>query len=274
MNLDLLSDNIKIERKDRRDIIENLKKPIVYSPSAYGVDNFCTGKKVKIAVLDSGCPRHKDIKIGGDKISFCEGNIGTTDQNGHATMIAGIIAANNKKSIIGIAPHAELLYGRIINNKCICGFNSLVAGVLWAIVKEVDIIVIALGTQYDYMVLRDVVKKARNYGICVFSAAGDKNIDKKWQIDFPARYEDVISTGFLKRGKSQNEIIRKKVDFCLPNKGLYTTYLDNKYIKVSGSSISTAFYAGLAAVLVEQYKKEGKKDIPTMVYSKLKSIFK
>ncbi len=274
MNLDLLPDNIKVERKARRGVLKNLKKPITYSPSAYGVDNFYTGKKVKIAILDSGCPHHKDIKIGGDRISFCEENIGTTDYNGHATMIAGIIAANNKKSIIGIAPHAELMYGRIINNKGICGFNSLVAGVLWATVKEVDIIVIALGTQYDYIVLRDAVKKAIARGICVFAASGDKDIDEKWLIDFPARYENVISTGFLKRGKNQNEIIRKKVDFCLPNRGLYTTYLGNKYIKVSGSSISTAFYAGLAAVLVEQYKKEGKKDIPTMVYSKLKSIFK
>ena len=274
MNLDLLPDSIEIEEKAKKNIIDELEEPILYSPIAYGIDTACTGKKVKISILDSGCPRHKDIKVVGDRISFCEENLGSYDSQGHATMLAGIIASRNKKAVTGLAPHSEIQYGRIINNKGICGFNSLVAGVLWSIVKEVDIIVIALGTQYDYIVLKDAVKKAREHGICVFAASGDKGIDNEWDMDFPARYEHVISTGFMTRNKAQNDILRKKVDLNLPNRGLYTTYLDNKYIKVSGSSVSTAFYAGLAAVLIEQYKKEKKKDIPTEVYSKLSSLFK
>jgi subtilisin family serine protease len=274
MNLDLLPDSISIKQKSRRNITDKLKEPIVYSPLAYGIDNMCTGKKVKIAILDSGCPRHKDIKVSGDKINFCEENLGSYDSNGHSTMLAGIINSRNKKAITGLAPHAEVQYGRVINNKGACGFNTLVAGVLWSVVRGVDIIVIAMGTQYDYVVLKDAIKKARDYGICVFAASGDKGIDKKWNLDFPARYKNVISTGFMTRSKAQNNILRKKVDFNLPNNGLYTTYLDNKYIKVSGSSISTAFYAGLAAVLIEQYKKEKKADIPTEVYAKLRSIFK
>jgi len=274
MNLELIPDSINVKQKPKRNIIDELDEPIIYSPSAYGVDNMCTGKRVKIAILDSGCPRHKDIKIVGDKISFCEENLGTYDSHGHATMLAGIISANNKKSIVGLAPHAEIQYGRVINNKGVCGFNSLVAGVLWSIVKGVDIIVIALGTQYDYIVLKDAVRKAREYGICVFAASGDTDISPQWNVDFPARYENVISTGFMTRNKEKNDILRKKTDFNLPNRGLYTTYLDNKYIKVSGSSVSTAFYAGLAAVLIEQYKNENKADIPTEVYAKLSSIFK
>jgi subtilisin family serine protease len=274
MNMDLLPNSIKVRKKSTKSIVDELEEPIIYSPLAYGVDNMCTGKKVKISILDSGCPRHKDVKVMGDRISFCEENLGSYDTHGHATMLSGIINSRNKKAITGLAPHAEIQYGRVINNKGDCGFNSLVAGVLWSIVKGVDIIVIAMGTQYDYVVLKDAVKKARDYGICVFAACGDKNIDENWQADFPARYENVISTGFMKRNKAQNEILRKKIDFNLPNKGLYTTYLDNKYIKVSGSSVSAAFFAGLAAVLVEQYKKEKKEDIPTEVYAKLDSIFK
>lgn len=274
MNIELLPDSIKVEKKTKRNVVDQLDEPIIYSPSAYGIDNRCTGKKVKIAILDSGCPRHKDIKIMGDKISFCEENLGSYDSNGHSTMLAGIISSRNKKAITGLAPHAEVQFGRVINNKSMCGFNSLVAGVLWSIVKGVDIIVIAMGTQYDYIVLQDALKKARSHDICVFAASGDKKINEDWQMDFPARYDSTISTGFMTRNKKQNEIIREQTDFHLPYKGLYTTYLDNKYIKVTGSSISSAFYAGLAAVLIEQYKKENKMDIPTEVYTKLKHIFK
>ncbi len=274
MNVELTPDSIEVEKKPKRNMVDQLGETIVYSPMAYGIDNRCTGKKVKISILDSGCPRHKDVKIMGDKISFCEENLGYYDSHGHATMLAGIINSRNKKAITGLAPHAEIQYGRVINNKNMCSFNSLVAGVLWSIVKKVDIIVIAMGTQYDYIVLQDAIKKAREHGICVFAASGDKNIDKNWQIDFPARYDSVISTGFMTKNKVKNEILRKKVDFNLPYKSLYTTYLDSKYVKVSGSSVSTAFYAGLAAVLIEQYKKEKKMDIPTEVYAKLKSVFK
>ena len=274
MNIELFPDSIKVEKKAKRGVIDKLKEPIIYSPSAYGIDNMCTGRKVKISILDSGCPRHKDIKRIGDKISFCEENLGTYDSHGHSTMISGIIGAKNPKAITGLAPHAEIQFGRVVNSKGDCGFNALVAGVLWSIVKGVDIIVIAMGTQYDYVVLKDAIKKARDYGICVFAACGDKDINKDWQADFPARYENAISTGFMTRGKVKNNILRKKVDFNLPNKGLYTTYLNDKYTKISGSSVSTAFYAGLAAVLVEQYKREKKADIPTEVYAKLSSIFK
>lgn len=267
MKVDTLSDQFIIQKK-KRSVVDKIPSTIIYSPSAYGIDNKCTGKGVKIAILDSGCTNHKDIKFEGDKISFCDDNIVVNDKNGHSTMISGIIKSNNRKSIIGLAPHSKLLFGKVVNHKGECSFNSLVAGVLWAIVKEVDIIVIAMGSQYDYRVLHDAIKKAREYGICIFAASGDEE-----EIDFPARHDEVFSAGFLTRSKKKNEIIRKNVDFCLPNKGLYTTYLNNKYVKISGSSVSTAFFAGLGAVLVEQYKKENKRNISKLVYSHLDKTF-
>ena len=267
MSTKLITEEILIDKR-KKTIIKELSNSVVYSPSLYGINNGCTGKGVKIAILDSGCPSHKDIKFEGDKINFCGDNIVEIDKNGHSTIVSGIIKANNKKAIIGCAPHSKLLFGKIVDNKGNCSFNSLIAGVLWAIVKEVDIIIIAMGTQYDYMVLHDAIKKARSYGICIFAASGDNE-----EIDFPARYNEVISTGFLTRSKVKNELIKKNIDFYLPNKRIYTTYLNNRYAKVSGSSVSTAFFAGMGAVLIEQYKKEDKRNIPDLIYAKLKNIF-
>ena len=268
MHKELLQDKFIVNNKKSK-ILEKLPSPVIYSPEIYGIYNGCTGKNVKIAVLDSGCPHHKDIKIEGDKISFCENNITIDDKKGHATMVSGIIKSNNKKAIVGFAPHAKILYGKVIDSKGKCGFNRLVAGVLWAIVKEVDIIILALGSTYDYMVLKEAVKKARSYGICVFASGGDEG-----KIEFPAQNKEVFSTGFLTRSKKNNDFIKQNIDFYLPNKGIYTTYLNNKYVKVSGSSISAAFFAGIAAVLIEQYKREKKKNIPDLINKELKNIFK
>ncbi len=267
MNIEIVPEIIKLEKKYKKSIVKIVPKSVIYSPSLYGINSICTGRNVKIAILDSGCPHHKDIIIEGERISFCENNNNINDNNGHATMISGIIKANNKKTIVGVAPHVKLLFGKVVDNKGQCSFNALVAAVLWAIVKEVDIIVIAMGTQYDYMILKDAIKKARNHDICIFAASGENE-----KIDYPARYKETFSVGFLTKNKNENEKIKKNVDFYLPNKKLYTTSLDNNYVKVSGSSISTAFFAGLGAVLVEQYKKERKINISKLVYSKLINI--
>jgi len=269
---ELIDRQIRIEKKIiKNNIIDNLKTPVIYSPSSYGIMNKCTGKNVKIAILDTGCPNHKDININGDKINI---NVSKNidDKDGHSTMIAGLINANNKHGIIGLAPNATLLFCKVSNNRGNVDFNSLIAGVLWAVVKKVDIIVIAMGTQYDHVVLRDAIKKALNQGICVIAAAGDENVDENWQIDYPAKFKGVFSAGFLTKGRIKNKIIKEKTDFYLKNKGLCTTYLNNKYIKMSGSSISAAFFAGLAAVLVEQYKKEKIYNINEKVYENLLRI--
>jgi len=264
----LLLDKIKVNNQKSK-IVKTLSSPIIYSPKSYGIYSECTGKNVKIAILDSGCPYHKDIKIEGEKTSLCENNISIDDKNGHATMLSGIIKSNNKKTIVGIAPHAKIFYGKVIDNRGESSFNRLVAGVLWSIVKEVDIIVIAMGSSYDYMVLKESIKKAHDYGICIIAAGGDKG-----EIEYPSYYKEVFSTGFLTRSKKINEFIKQNLDFYLPNKGLFTTYLDNNYVKVSGSSISAAFFAGISAVLIEQYKNEKRKNIPKLVYQELKNIFK
>lgn len=251
----------EIDKKQIKNISDEIK-PVVYNKQEY------TGKGVRISIIDSGCPQHKDINICGEQISFCDDNSNVDDKYGHSTMISGIIFANNKKSIIGIAPNSQVLFAKVANDAGECSFNSVVAAILWSIVKKVDIIVIALGTQYDYHVLHDAIKKARNNNICIFAASGNETEEN--DINFPARYDEVFSTGFLTKGKEKNEKIIKKTDLYAPNKGMYTTYVNNKYVIAYGSSVSTAYFAGHAALLIEKYRKTiPRNEIPTLVYSKL-----
>jgi len=251
----------KINKKQIKNISDKIK-PISYSKKGY------TGKGVKIAVIDSGCPQHSDIKICGEQISFCDDNANVADNYGHSTMVSGIISANNDKSIIGIAPDAELLFAKVANDAGECSFNSIVAGVLWSIVKQVDIMVVALGTQYDYSVMHDAVKKARDNNICIFAAAGS-DIGEE-DLNFPARYSEAFSASVLTKGEKKNKKIMEKSDLYTSNKGMYTTYTNNKYVRAYGSSISTAYFAGHAALLIEQYRKTiPRNEMPALIYSKL-----
>jgi subtilisin family serine protease len=240
--------------KNSKKSIDSLSAPYAYKISDYGIVDNNYGKGVKILIIDSGCPRHKDIEVRGDKTNFCDHTDNIYDSNGHCTMVSGVIAGNSKDGIMGLSPLSTIHYAKIIDNFNDCIFNDLVSAVLWGIVKEVDIILISLGTQYDYGALKDVIKKAHDSNICIIAAAG--NDPKTIDVDFPARYPEVLSVDCSIAGK---KIKKRKVDLWLPNKRNLTTYLDDKYVRVGGSSMAAAKVAGIASILVG--KKAGKKKI-------------
>jgi hypothetical protein len=88
-------------------------------------------------------------------------------------------------------------------------------------------------------------------------------------LDFPAAYENVFSVASLSRNNGL--YLKEKIKLVLPNESFYTTYLNNKYIKTKGSSISTAIVSAIAALIIEKNNK--KFSLPLLDYE-LKNIFK
>ena len=262
---------IIVKNNVRKKKHEVFKEPTVYLPSEYKIDDNLTGKGVEICIIDSGCPKHKDINIQGDKTSFCEESKGVYDKTGHSTIVSGIISARNQKTVTGFAPFSILYFAKVVDDNGQCSFNSIVASLLWAIVKEVDIILLALGTKFNYEVLHDSIKKAKDSGIIVIASAGNNVL--KEEVDYPAKYEEVISVASLVRSKKDSKIIKEKVDFTTLNKGFITTYLDDSYIKATGSSISAACVTSLASLLVEKHREKTKKaDMPKIIKEELSRI--
>lgn len=267
-----INTDIYIEKPKIKTISEDLLKPVTYKPSEYGISDKYTGKGVNIVIIDSGCPKHKDIKIKGDKMSFCENDKNEYDKIGHSTIISGIINANNKKTIRGLAPHATIHYAKVIDFQGKCSFNSLVASILWSIVKKADIITIALGSQYDFSVLHDAIKKA-SVNTLIFAASGPIKL-KNDQINFPAGYKQVYSVSCLTRNKKINNILSKKTNFCLPNNKKITTYLDNSYIEIGGSSVCTAIVTAMAALVIEKTRSSSaQKDNSENIFNQIGKIF-
>lgn len=267
-------DFMNIDALRKKKMIDKIEEPVVYSPEEYGISAQYTGKNIKILVIDSGSPKHKDINKDSEKQDFASGDDNFYDSTGHGTMVAGIIASQKKSSIIGIAPKAEMLYAKVTDKNGDSSYGAIVSSLLWGIVRKVDIIIMALGAQYDYQVLHDAIKKAHENGILIFAAAGNDINEEDSEINYPARYPEVYSVGNLTRTKKNNVKILEKVDFAMKNKVFVSTYLKNKYINVSGSSMSTAFVAGLAALLIEKSKKEKKKYTPQTIYTQLQKNVK
>jgi subtilisin family serine protease len=123
-------DFIKINEIKNKKIIDVLTKTSIYSPEEYGISAQYTGEGVKILIIDSGCPEHKDIDVLGEKQDFISNENKPNDETGHGTIMAGIISAKNKKTIIGIAPKAEIFYAKATDKYGNGNYNSIVASVL------------------------------------------------------------------------------------------------------------------------------------------------
>jgi|GEM_PF-3544329 len=236
---------------NNKDIIE-LDKPVIYSQECYDLSPKLDGEGVRIAILDSGYPSHKDLPYGSN-INLSLESTQNIDVFGHATMVSGVIFGNNSKNgIKGIAPASTPFYAKICEDNGECHYSSLVSGILWAIANKVDVISISLSSSVNNSLVKDAIKKAVGLGICVIAATGTKASRAK-DIQYPAKYDDVLAVGTLKKGNKLGKYSAKtnSVKVILPGEDIVTTYLDNTYIKISGTSMSCALASGLVALIIQ-----------------------
>lgn len=250
-------------------ILSNVPHPVAYRPSMFGFNDNLSGKNSSICIIDSGAPEHKDIISVFDAMDFIDNSKSVKDTIGHSTMMAGIIGSLNKSEISGIAPESELLFSKVINISGVCNYKSIVSAVLWAIIKKVDIILLAIGSSLDYSVLHDAIKKAKSHNITVISAANLENNE----LSYPAAYEEVLSVGTESVFKKS----KIKPDIVVPIDTYYTTFIENNYMKASGSSLAASLVAGLAALIIEKNIKETivsteniKKELINIKFEKIK----
>ncbi|MCF7796053.1 S8 family serine peptidase [Patescibacteria group bacterium] len=261
---------LKINNVKTKKIINNISTPIRYCPSVFGFSKRATGRKVKISLLDSGCPSHKIIDVPSMATSFCSNELTVKDNNGHATVVSGIMVADCVNKIRGFVPNADMYYAKVVDKKGGCRFNSLLAGVLWSIVQDVDIIVIPLGTTFNYGVLHNAILKAFKNNICIIAASGNNIKKENGKLEYPAAYTEVFSVSSSPKKKKIKNRVLSKIDFAVDTSNTISTYIDNKYIKASGSSVATAFIASQAALEIQKQKKNKSDKIsPIDVYKKI-----
>jgi len=146
---------------------------------AYSFAEEMTGDKIKIAVLDTGIAKHKDLDIAGG-ISFVEGSKKYTDEHGHGTHVAGIIAAqNNKFGVVGVAPSSEIYAVKVLDDEGVGTYSQVIQGIDWAIEKKMDIIHLSLGGQEDRKALHHAIRSAYDKGILIVAASGNNGRQKE-----------------------------------------------------------------------------------------------
>lgn len=208
------------------------------------------GNDIKVAVIDSGCYEHEDLKnnlLEGK--NYLTGTTDVTDNNGHGTHVSGIIAAEmNDIGIVGVAPKAK-----IVPLKCFDpSHDTYVEDILDAIYDAVDvygckIINMSWGLKNDDPFLQEAIDYADSKGIILIAAVGNYGSTTKY---YPATYENVIgvSSVGIEKNKSSFAQYNKSVLVTASGEKVKSTYKDGSYQVLQGTSQAAPMVSGLAAV--------------------------
>ncbi|MCX6708328.1 MAG: S8 family serine peptidase, partial [Candidatus Woesearchaeota archaeon] len=223
----------------------------------FGVDKVwesnITGKNVKIAVLDTGVGPHDNISVYGAR-SFVSGE-DTADLNGHGTHVAGIAQ--------GVARGAQIYNAKVLSRTGSGSTSQIIAGINWAADNDVDIISMSFGGMFTELdgPLASAVKDAIQRGVVFVVASGNcrQGCGGFFGVTTPGNVKEVITVGAVDDGNvvasfSSGDAFSDyiKPDITAPGKDITSTWLNNGWKTLSGTSMSTPFVSGVVALMLEK----------------------
>lgn len=222
---------------------------------------YSKGEGIKVAILDTGIAiNHPDLRHAIIKCKdFTNSISGIADTRGHGTHCAGIIAAcDNSLGIVGVAPEAKLLIGKVLNDNGSGNAEMIAEGIWWAIEEDADVISMSIGSPYKFEIIETALYAAIEKGVHVICAAGNSG-PYLGTVEYPGAYDSVITVGSIdRRQKIASYSSRgKEVDIVAPGDDILSCYPPNGYATLSGTSMATPFVAGVAALILAKHRNFG-----------------
>lgn len=237
----------------------------------FGVDKFHLvnnfGAGVKVYLIDEGFndldPLTPGIQTTSDLADFTI--VGISDQGSgggglsHGGLTCALVGASRKNGsgVDGVCPDATLFLADVDNSAGDIYINSVVNAIDDAIAKNVDIINMSLGTATSSTALQQAVQRALNANILIFASAGNSG---SYIYEYPAAYDGVISVASvnINRVPSSFNTRNDKIGLFAPGEDypLPSPLDDQNVVYVDGTSFSSPFAAGMAALYVSKRRSE------------------
>ena len=219
------------------------------------------GQGIKVAVLDTGIDfQHPDLESAiADSKDFTGSRSGAYDIQGHGTHVAGTIAARqDSRGVVGVAPLAELLIGKVLGDSGFGSARSIADGIRWAVKEEADIISMSLGSPFYNKEIHEAVQDAVKAGVFIICAAGNDG-PKLDSVNYPGALDETVAVGSIDRRKkiSRFSSIGKQVDVVAPGDEIFSTYPPKDYAVLSGTSMATPFVSGVVALVLSKHREFG-----------------
>jgi len=245
-----------------------------------GWDVLNSASNIVVAVLDTGMRyTHEDLAAnmwlnpmdGGHGWNALTGtnnpyDSGVPMSTSHGTLVAGILGAvgNNGKGVAGLAWKVQLMACQAFTNSNGVGAISDVVTCLdYARTNGARIINASWGFSPDSLALSEAIASARNAGIIIVAAAGNRTNNIDVNPTYPASYtfDNIVSVAYTTRtdalGAASN-FGATNVDLAAPGEQIYSTFVatDNFYAANSGTSFAAPYVSGVCALMLAKYPAE------------------
>ncbi|NOJ28827.1 MAG: peptidase S8 [Nitrososphaeraceae archaeon] len=241
---------------------------------------------VDIAILDTGVSlTHPDLNIY-KQVTFVSGTTNANDDNGHGTHVAGIAAAkDNSQGSVGVAPGARIWAVKLLDYNGYGTISNIIKGVDYVTknANKIDVANLSFGCECTSEAMNLAINKAIKAGVTFVVAAGNSGKDGK--TFSPGNNPNVISVSAIvdSDGKCGGMGINTRygnddtlatfsnfgntVDIAAPGVNIYSTFKDESYATLSGTSMASPYVAGAVAL----YKSTHPSASPSSVFDTLVS---
>jgi thermitase len=238
-------------------------------------DNGYLGTGIVVAVLDTGIDTQHPGLSGKVNCqanpSPCRDFTGTSidDLYGHGTWTASLVASGlGDGGIVGAAPGAGLMIGKVLNNSGSGSLFDIAAGIDWAVAGGADIVSMSLGGScpkapvFGCNTLQTAVNNAWNAGVLLFAAAGNGGSNST---EYPGAFSNVIAVSAID-ANNQLASFTDKGEIAAPGVNVFGAFphcggahfvlQDSPYNKAcdydygNGTSASTPIAAGVGALVM------------------------
>ena len=243
----------------------------ISAPAAWDVQN--TASDIVVAVLDTGVRyTHEDLAAnmwvntndGSHGLNVLAGTTDPNDDNGHGTMIAGVLGAvgNNGKGVVGVAWRVQIMACKCFDNFGIGSISSVITGMDYARTNGARIINASWGFT-NSLALSNAVYSLRDSNIIVVAASGNSSTNIDLSPTFPASYhfDNVVSVAYTTAADTlaaPSNYGATSVHLAAPGENIYSTWspTDIFYQTGSGTSFAAPYVAGAFALMLTQYPAE------------------
>ena len=181
--------------------------------------------------------------------------MGDATENTHGLAVRSLIQAPaNPHGLVGIAPDATLTLVDVHDASSI-PIDLLISAMRRGVEDGIDIMSISLGTNDSFEPLQTVIDFAHENGVLIFAAAGNSGLRA---YEYPASCFKAIGVGSVNVARQPSGFNTKNdaVAVFAPGEKLTLLGPGGELKEYTGTSFSTPFAAGLAALILAAAREE------------------
>ncbi len=207
---------------------------------------------VIVAVVDTGVDlNHSDLRdhlISG--YNAIQPGARPADDVGHGTHVAGVIGAlvNNNLGVAGMSWYNRVMPVKVLDSSGAGSTYAVAQGIIWATDHGAKVINMSLGNYADAQFLHEAIKYAYDRDVVLIAASGNDNTNRP---GYPAAYPEVLGVAAVdaRKQKAAFSNYGDYIGVAAPGVNIASTYPNNQYAALSGTSMASPHVTALAALI-------------------------